>query len=166
MDKTHRDRLASLVLLPVVLVAAGIVAYFTARTTFQVEKLRQQSVLEATLALAGEKADRLDKRIIEQDNVVIALADPAHLDALNERWLPTAQRETPTVRAVVVLDATRDVLAYTSRASGPWSEDESFRRLLVRRMMNDMDHGQQPPDELRHLHHVTSTTSTLGKATW
>ena len=31
MDKARRDRLASFVLLPVVLVAAGIVAYFTAR---------------------------------------------------------------------------------------------------------------------------------------
>ncbi|HEY2515307.1 MAG TPA: HAMP domain-containing sensor histidine kinase [Polyangiaceae bacterium] len=161
MDKARRDRLASFVLLPVVLVAAGIVAYFTARTTFQVEKLRQQSVLEATLALAGEKADRLDKRIIEQDNVVIAIADPAHLDELNERWLPTAPRETPTVRAVVVLDGSRDVLAFASRASGPWSEDESFRRLLVRRMVNDMDLGQQPPDELRHLHHEYGGTSYL-----
>jgi two-component system phosphate regulon sensor histidine kinase PhoR len=161
MDRTQRDRLASFVLLPVVLVAVGIVGYFTFRTTFQVEKLRQQSVLEATIALAGEKADRLDKQIIEQDNVVIAIADPAHLDALNERWLPTAQRETPTVRAVIVLDASRDVIAFTSRASGPWSEEESFRRLLVRRMTNDMDLGQQPPDELRHLHHEYGGQSYL-----
>ncbi len=161
MDKTRRDRLASFVLLPIVLVAVAIVAYFTFRTTFQVEKLRQQSVLEATIALAGEKADRLDKQIIEQDNVVIAIADPAHLDALNERWLPTAQRETPTVRAVIVLDASRDVIAFASRASGPWSEEESFRRLLVRRMTNDMDLAQQPPDELRHLHHEYGGQSYL-----
>jgi len=161
MDKTRRDRLASFVLLPIVLVAVAIVAYFTFRTTFQVEKLRQQSVLEATIELAGEKADRLDKQIIEQDNVVIAIADPAHLDALNERWLPTAQRETPTVRAVIVLDAARDVIAFASRASGPWSEEESFRRLLVRRMTNDMDLAQQPPDELRHLHHAYAGQSYL-----
>jgi len=161
MDRTRRGRLASFVLLPIVLVAVGIVVYFIVRTTFQVEKIRQQSVLEATLALAGEKADRLDKQIIEQDNVVIAIADPAHLDALNERWLPTAQRETPTVRAVVVLDAARDVVAFASRASGPWSEEESFRRLLVRRMANDMDLAQQPPDELRHLHHEYGGQSYL-----
>ena len=161
MDRTRRGRLASFVLLPIVLVAVGVVVYFIVRTTFQVEKIRQQSVLEATLALAGEKADRLDKQIIEQDNVVIAIADPAHLDALNERWLPTAQRETPTVRAVVVLDAARDVVAFASRASGPWSEEESFRRLLVRRMANDMDLAQQPPDELRHLHHEYGGQSYL-----
>src|ERR1700723_2766715 len=103
MEKARGDRLRSFVLLPVVLVALGIVMYFTARTLFQVEKLSQQSVHEATFALAGDKADRLDKQIIEQDNVVIGLADPAHLDELNERWLPVAAHETRTVRAVLVL---------------------------------------------------------------
>jgi two-component system phosphate regulon sensor histidine kinase PhoR len=161
MDKTRRDRLASFVLLPVVLAAAGIVAYFIVRTIFQVDRLRRESVHETTFALAGDKADRLDKEIIEEDNVVIALADPAHLDELNERWLPVAQHETRTVRAVLVLDDARDVLAFATRASGPWSEEESFRRLLVRRMMNDMDLAQQPPDELRHLHHEYGGQSYL-----
>ena len=161
MDKTRRDRLASFVLLPVVLVAVGIVAYFTFRTTFQVEKLRQQSVLEATLDLASEKADRLDKQIIEQDNVIIAIADPAHLPQLTERWLPTAQRETPTVRAIVVLDEARDVLAFASRASGPWADEETFRRLLERHMLADMELGTLPPDELRHLHREYAGQSYL-----
>src|SRR5579871_971144 len=104
-----RERLASIVLLPAVLVAVGILAYFTFRTTLQVERLRQQSVLEATLGLASEKADRLDKRIVEQDSVIFAITDPQRIAELNQRWLPTAQRETPTVRAVVVLDGSRTV---------------------------------------------------------
>src|ERR1700739_1326801 len=73
---SRRERLASFVLLPAGLGAVGILAYFTFRTTLQVERLRQQSVLEATLGLANEKADRLDKRIIEQDNVVFGIAEP------------------------------------------------------------------------------------------
>jgi hypothetical protein len=48
-----RDRLKQLVLLPLVVVAVGILAYFTFRTTLQIDTLRQQSVLEATLALAS-----------------------------------------------------------------------------------------------------------------
>lgn len=100
MDKTRRDRITSFVLLPAVLVAVGVLAYFTFRTTFQVDKLRQQSVLEATLGLANEKADRLDKQIVLEDNVVFAIADPNNLTELTEGWLPTAQRETPTVRAI------------------------------------------------------------------
>ncbi|MDP9035471.1 MAG: HAMP domain-containing histidine kinase [Myxococcota bacterium] len=147
-----RERLASFVLLPAVLVAVGVLAFFTFRTTLQVERLRQQSVLEATLGLASEKADRLDKRIVEQDNVVFAIADPQRLAELTQRWLPTAQRETPTVRAILVLDEFHTVLAFASRAGGAFSDEEAFRRLLVERMCGDMELGKQEPDELRHLH--------------
>ncbi len=155
-----KDKVASFVLLPAVLVAVGILAYFTFRTTLQVERLRQQSVLEATLGLANEKADRLDKRIIEQDNVVFAIADPSRLSDLTLRWLPTAQRETPTVRAILVLDEARMVIAFASRAGGAFGEEETFRRLLVEHMWQDMDLPPQPgplsatqtPDELHHLH--------------
>src|SRR5579871_5188661 len=119
-----RERLASIVLLPAVLAAVGILAYFTFRTTLQVERLRQQSVLEASLGLATEKADRLDKRIIEQDSVLFTIADPQRLADLAQRWLPTAQRETPTVRAVLVLDENRTVVVFASRAGGAFAEEE------------------------------------------
>src|SRR5580704_17332930 len=148
----RRERLAGALLLPAVLAAVGILAYFTYRTTLQVEHLRQQSVFEATLGLANDKADRLDKRIIEQDEVIFAIADPARLADLAPRWLPTAQRETPTVRAVVVLDEAHTVLAFASRAGGAFADEEAFRRLLVQRMCGDMDLAKLPPDELRHLH--------------
>jgi two-component system phosphate regulon sensor histidine kinase PhoR len=148
-----REKLASFVLLPAVLTAVGILAYFTFRTTLQAERLRQQSVLEATLGLANEKADRLDQRLIEQDEVIFAIADPVRMTELAQRWLPTAQRETPTVRAVLVLDEAHTVVAFASRAGGAFEEEEAFRRLLVQRMCGDMDLAKQPPDELRHLHH-------------
>lgn len=147
-----RDRLKLYVLVPAVVVAVGVLAYFTFRTTLQVDTLRQQSVLEATLALATEKANRLDRQIIDQDNVVVAIADPAKLEELSERWLPTARRETPSVRAVVVLDEGRTVLAFASRATGAFADEEGFRRLLTQRMVGDMDLALAPPDQLRHLH--------------
>jgi two-component system phosphate regulon sensor histidine kinase PhoR len=153
MPQHRPERLASFVLLPAVLAAVGILAYFTFRTTEKVEGLRQQSVLEATLGLASEKADRLDKRIIEQDSVVFAIADPARPTELTQRWLPTAQRETPTVRAILLLDEAHSVLAFASRAGGAFAEEEAFRRLLVQRMCGDMELAKQAPDELRHLHH-------------
>lgn len=147
-----RERLKSFFLLPAVVIAVGILAYYTFRTTLQTDTLRQQSVLEATLALATEKANRLDRQIIDQDNVVMAVSDVTKLEELSERWLPTARRETPTVRAIVVLDDTRTVVAFASRASGAFAEEEAFRRLLTVRMLGDMELGSQPPDELRHLH--------------
>lgn len=160
MSRT-RDRLKSFFFLPAVVVAVGVLAYYTFRTTLQTDTLRQQSVLEATLALATEKANRLDRQIIDQDNVVVAVADLTKLDELSERWLPTARRETPTVRAILVLDETRTVVAFASRASGAFAEEESFRRLLTARMLGDMELGTQPPEELRHLHREYAEQSYL-----
>jgi two-component system, OmpR family, phosphate regulon sensor histidine kinase PhoR len=180
MDRTRRDRITSFVLLPCVLVAVGVVAYFTFRTTLQVDKLRQESVFEATLGLAYAKANNLDSRIVEEDNVVSAVADPASLSDLAERWLPTAQRETPTVRAILVLDAWGSgaypaawgsggyppgegptVLAFASRAGGALRDEEAFRRLLVTRMVPDMKLNAEGGGELRHLHHEYDGQSYL-----
>jgi len=156
-----RDRLKVFVLLPVVVVAVGVLAYFMFRTTLQADSLRQQSILEATLALATEKANRLDRQIIDQDNVIVAIADPARLDELEGRWLPTARRETPTVRAIVVLDESRTVLAFASRASGAFADEEGFRRLLTQRIVFDMDLAGKPPEQLRHLHREYAAQSYL-----
>jgi len=159
--KPRAGRVTSLVFLPLVLVAAGVLAYVTIRTNLQVDKLGQQSMLEATLGLANEKADRLDKHIVEEDNVVFAVADPASLSTLTERWLPTAQRETPTVRAILVMNDAHEVLAFASRAGGAFWDEEAFRRLLTRRMLTDMELDVQRDDELRHLHHAYGGQSYL-----
>ena len=74
---------------------------------------------------------------------------------------PTAQRETPSVRAILVLDESRTVLAFASRATGALAEEEGFRRLLVDRMLGDMELGAQAPDELRHLHREYAQQSYL-----
>ena len=52
MDGERRGKLASFVLLPAIIVAVGIVAYFTFRTTLALDRLRQEAVVEATLGLA------------------------------------------------------------------------------------------------------------------
>jgi two-component system, OmpR family, phosphate regulon sensor histidine kinase PhoR len=161
MDRTRRDRLTSFVLLPLILVAVGVVAYFTFRTTLQVDKLRQESVFEATLGLAYAKANNLDSKIVEEDNVVAAVADPASLSDLAERWLPTAQRETPTVRAILVLDEGPTVLAFASRAGSALSDEEAFRRLLTAKIIPDMKLNPVSTGELRHLHHEYGGQSYL-----
>jgi two-component system phosphate regulon sensor histidine kinase PhoR len=149
-------------LVPAIVVGVLVLGGVTFRTTFQIEKLRQQSVVEATLSLANEKVDRLDKRIIEEDNAVLEKAELTALASLTRRWLPTASRETPTVRAILVLDPqspTHDVLAFASRGGGG-PEDDAFRRLLVERVYPDFSLAE-PFDELRHLHKVYAGQSYL-----
>jgi two-component system phosphate regulon sensor histidine kinase PhoR len=103
--------------------------------------------------LANEKADRLDKRIIEQDNAVRSMIDPGEREEFGSKWLESAALQTPTVLAVLLVDlaaAAHPVVAVASRAPGP--DNERFRRLLVHSMLEDMKLEKPPADELRHLH--------------
>ncbi|MDF3066457.1 MAG: hypothetical protein K0R38_2058 [Polyangiaceae bacterium] len=142
-------------LLPAIVVAVLVLSGVMFRSSFQLEKLREQSVVEATLSLANERADRLDKRIIEQDNAVRSVLDLAERAEFGRKWLETAPLSTPTVRAVFLVDLgapLRNVVALASRA--PELETERFRRLLVHRLLPEMKLDKPPLDELRHLHKV------------
>lgn len=140
-------------LLPAIVVAVLVLLVVTFQSSFQLEKLREQSVVEATLTLANEKADRLDKRVIEQDNAVLSLVDVTDRADFGADWLAVAARQTPTVRGVLLVDLTspaREVVAYKTRA--PPIEAEEFRRLLVHTMLDDLELGAEPRGQLRHLH--------------
>src|SRR4051812_7548452 len=156
-----RERLFYFALVPVIVLAVLVLGGVALRTTLQIEKARQQTVFDATLTLADERVDRLDKLIIAQDNVVAAHVDLSSLSTISRRWLPTAVRETPSVRAILVLDMDHDdhdVLAFASRAPGP--EDDTFRRRLLSRLFPQMKFAD-PTEELRHLHHVIDGQSLL-----
>ena len=156
-----RDKIFYFALVPAIVIAVLVLGGVALRTTLQIEKARQQTVFDATLTLALERVDRLDKLIIAQDNVVAAHVDPAALWTISRRWLPTAARETPSVRAILVLDMDhdeREVLAFASRAPGP--EDDVFRRLLVGRLLAQMNFDGAI-EELRHLHHIVDGQSVL-----
>ena len=101
-DPTRRERLLTFLLLPTIVVAVLVLAGIMFRSSFQLERLREQSVVEATLLLANEKADRLDKRIIEQDNAVRSIVDVAERAEFGARWIESAALQTPTVRAVLL----------------------------------------------------------------
>jgi two-component system phosphate regulon sensor histidine kinase PhoR len=152
-DPTRCERLLTFLLLPAIVVAVLVLAGVMFRSSFQLERLREQSVVEATLLLANEKADRLDKRIIEQDNAVRSIVDVTERSEFGAKWIESAAIQTPTVRAVFLLDLSSpgsEVVAVASRAPGP--ENERFRRLLVHFMLPDLKTAVPPYVELRHLH--------------
>jgi len=153
VDRPRRERLVTFLLLPGVVVAVLVLAGIMFRSSFTLEQLREQSVVEATLLLANEKADRLDKRIIEQDNAVASLVGSEDPEAFGKEWLEVAPIQTPTVRAVLAVDLSSDqkeVVALASRAPGV--EDERFRRTLVHSMLRDMKLDHPAREKLRHLH--------------
>ncbi len=156
-----REKLLYFAIVPSIVLAVLVLGGIALRTTLQIEKARQQTVFDATLTLADERVDRLDKLIIAQDNVVAAHVDLATIQNIARRWLPTAARETPTVRAILVLDmghTEHDVLAFASRAPG--REDDAFRRLLLGRLFSHLNFNGDT-EELRHLHQVIDQQSIL-----
>lgn len=158
----YRQRLLYFALVPAIVIAVLVLGGIALRTTLQIEKARRSTVIDATLTLADERVDRLDKLIIAQDNVVAAHVDVTNLALIARRWLPTAARETPTVRAILVLDmdhAEHDVLAFASRGA-PGREDDAFRKLLLARLLPQMN-VTGDTTELRHLHHVIDQQSLL-----
>jgi len=157
-----RERLLYFLLVPAIGLAVLLLGAAALRTTLQIEKARQQTVFDATWALATERVKRLDEMIIDQDNAVDAAVDVRKLRTVADRWLLTAGRETPTVRAVLVLDAESEALevrAFVSRRPGP--EDDRFRRLLVHRLVSEMKLDEAPREQLRHLHQDVDGQSYL-----
>lgn len=142
----------------VALLVLGTVMY---RSSFQLGQLRERSVVEATLSVANEKADRLEKRIIEQDNAVRGMTRGEGLARFGSKWLAVAKTQTPSVRAAVLLDLespSHEVAAYASRAVG--SEDDDFRRMLLQHFLPQLNLGGDTK-ELRHLHTALKESSYL-----
>src|SRR5687767_7387324 len=161
MEQSRRERLLTFLLLPSIVAAVIILVSVMVRSSLQLEKLREQSIVEATLLLANERADRLDKRIIEQDNAALSLIDFTDRERFGAQWLSVASVQTPTILGVLVVAPTsqhRDVVAIASRA--PASETERFRRLLVNSIINDMK-IDSPREQLRHVHKTYQNQSYL-----
>jgi two-component system phosphate regulon sensor histidine kinase PhoR len=151
-DRTRQSRWLIFLLLPATVVAVIVLLGVTLRNSLQLEELREKSIVEATYALASDNADRLDQKIIEQDNAVRTTVDIAEREQFGANWLAVAAHQTPTVRAVLLVDLTSpgaDVVAIASR--GRQSEDEDFRRLFVRKVMPEL-RLDEPRAQLRHLH--------------
>ena len=152
-DRTRRERLLTFLLLPAMVVAVLVLLGVTVRNSLQLEELREKSIVEATYVLAGDNADRLEQRIIEQDNAVRSSITVDDREQFGATWLRASARQTPTVRAVLLLDLgapTRPVVAFASR--GQQLEDERFRRLLVHVLLPDLTLDSDPRSQLRHLH--------------
>lgn len=135
------------------IVAVLVLSGSSFRASFQLDKLREQAVVEASLELANARASLLEQMIIDQDNIVMSEVDTYPLNKVAESWLGVAERQTPTVRAVLIIELNtplREVLVYASRAPG--GLDDEFRHLVLYRVLDDLELAQEPPEQLRHLH--------------
>ncbi len=134
------------------LAAVSLLALVTLKTTLQVDRLREQSVVEATLSLAHERAERLERYIIDQDSSLMKSANLEDPSEFLSSWQSSAARETPTVRAVLLLDEENNIVRFVSRAQDPFREEERLRRELHRTVLSEMRLSELPTASLRHVH--------------
>jgi two-component system phosphate regulon sensor histidine kinase PhoR len=157
-----RERVVLVPLVGGVVLAVIVLSTIMFRSSIQMEGLRERSVVEATLSLANEKADRLEKRITEQDNAVPSLTESDDALEFGARWLEAAATQTPTIRALVLIDLvapSREILGFASRAPG--GDDDFFRRVLLQHLWPQMQLGGETSRELRHLHMTVDEKSYL-----
>lgn len=155
----RRPELIYVVLLPLLIAAAGVLTYYTWETWSRYEELGASSIVHTTLLLVEEKVDRIEQQIIQADNSVFHLIDMSDHETLSERWLPLAERISPSVRAVLILSENLDIIEYVSRAAQ--REQPQFLRLFRKHLAPELEVQGLAPGQLRHLHTSINGTSYL-----
>jgi hypothetical protein len=137
-ERAPRERLFYYALVPAILIAVFVLGTLTLRITPKIEDAQREGVLKLTYDLAGERAQILDKLVIEQDNVVAAhtdLAEPLDRPALARDRRPRDARASgrsssstwtpPSTRSLAF--ASRNPSATTTSSAGCCSRGSSRR---------------------------------------
>lgn len=154
-----RRRLIYWGVLPTIAVAAAILGYYAYQSAAQFAALGEQSIVQSTILLVDEKVDRIEEQVINADNAVFHLVDLEAPEALEEAWVPLAERISPSVRAVVVVDDGGTVVGFAHRGGARARRD--FRKVFLERILADLELERQRIGRLRHLHRTYADESYL-----
>jgi two-component system phosphate regulon sensor histidine kinase PhoR len=154
-----RFRILSLVLIPAIAIAAGVLGYFSIQSARQFARESEQSVLSSTLVLVDEKVDRVEQFLITSDEAVFHLVDLTRPESIEQTWLPLAERISPSVRALLVLDEGGNVVGYACRCSE--RERHTFLEIFTERILPNLQLEQEQIGVLRHHHRTYAETSYL-----
>lgn len=154
-----RRRLMYWGVLPTIAAAAGILGYYAYQSAAQFAALGEQSIVQSTLLLVDEKVDRVEQSIINADNAVFHLIDLDDLGALEATWTPLAERISPSVKAVLVVDDLGEIAGFAYRGSARSASD--FRKVFLERILADLELQRRRTDRLGHLHRTYAERSYL-----
>jgi two-component system phosphate regulon sensor histidine kinase PhoR len=144
---------------PILAIAALILGRYTWLTASQYSQLGEETIIESTVILANEAVSRVERTIIAADHAVIALVDLEAPSDISEAWRPRAVELSPSVRAVVILDADANVEGFSIRGND--RDKWSFLYLLREKVRPDLELETLVPGRLKHLHKSYSGQSYL-----
>ncbi len=145
-----RFRVVYFILLPAIVISAGVLAYYAYQTAAQLIQLGEKSIGYSILLLVEDRVKQVESQIISADNEVfssIDLDDPAN--SVNS-WRANAESVSPSVRAVVVLNSRKDVIGYAARASK--QDTKRFLRLFLYTIVPELRLEKLSTGRLKHLH--------------
>lgn len=144
---------------PILAIAAIILGRYTWITASQYSQLGEETIVESTLILANESVTRIERAIIAADNAVIALVNLDSPGDIAETWRSRAVELSPSVRAVVVLDAEANVEGFSIRGND--RDKWAFLYLLREKVRADLELESLVPGRLKHLHKTYNGQSYL-----
>ena len=147
---TLRRRLLYFVLIPSIIAASAILAYTTWSTASRFRRLGEETIAESTLLLVREKVQIIERYIIDQDNTAfrqIHIDDP---EALDQTWLRVAADTTPSIRALLVLDDTGEIVHVSFRGDANVRRD--FIKVFTEDILPELELGGLAIGRLKHLH--------------
>ena len=121
-----RFRLLYLILVPAILVAAGILGYYTFLSAREHTQLGEQTIAQSLLSVAQQRVERIERYIDIADRTVFRLVDPNDSSTIDTVWLPQAPAQTPSVSSVLLIDQDGNLIQWASR------EDKKSRRAFLR----------------------------------
>lgn len=154
-----RYRFVYWLLVPAILTAAGVLVWFASRSASQYARLGERTILESTLLLVKEKVDQVDRSLVAADNAVFASVDLDRPEDISDRWPRAPEEVAGTVSDLVILDENGSVLAHAGEEDE--AGREAFRKVLLERILPDLELERRRPNRLKHLHRTYAGQSYL-----
>ena len=157
--ESHSLRRGYWILVPAVIIAAGILGYYTFRSSQEHAQLGEETIAQSLLSVAQQRVQEVERYIRAADSTVYRLVNPNDSSTIDTVWLPAAETQTPSVRSVLLIDREGSVIQWAS------TEDRKTRREFLRvfrqELVKSLDLASADPRLLLHVHQLAGDESYL-----
>ena len=146
-------------LVPAIIIAAGILGFYTFRSSLKHRELREQTIVQSLLSVAQQGVEEVERYLSSADATVFRLVDPNDSSTIDTVWLPEAKEQTPSARAVLLVDQDGNVIQWASTEDRPTRR--AFLRVFRQELVDSLELDAPDPHRLRHLHQTVDDKSYL-----
>ena len=157
--ESHSLRRGYWILVPAVIIAAGILGYYTFRSSQEHAQLGEETIAQSLLSVAQQRVQEVERYIRAADSTVYRLVNPNDSSTIDTVWLPAAETQTPSVRSVLLIDREGSVIQWASTEDR--KERREFLRVFRQELVKSLDLASADPRLLLHVHQLAGDESYL-----